>query len=171
MRPPLNTIMLNKYTIGDEFVLASSKADYQGYYYEFQGRFFAGKTFNNLSPEIVKKEPTFEMSFEEGEDDNSRSISFMSTSSKFPSLPLNDPNNPVFLALDIQDNTDSFRYFAKQVNTNPILIKEISKETFNNLQSNPLYQTLAVRVNSIEDPVTLERINKIMFGIKDFLMS
>jgi len=163
--------MLNKYTIGDEFVLASSKADYQGYYYEFQGKFFIGKTFDAFSPEIVKKEPTFEMSFEEGEDDNSRSISFMSTSSKFPSLPLNNPNNPVVLAIDIQDNTDSFRYFAKQVNTSPILIKEISKETFDSLRLNPLYQTLAIPVEVIEDPISLERANKIMFGIKDFLMS
>ena len=152
-------------------MLASSKADYQGYYYEFQGKFFIGKTFDAFSPEIVKKEPTFEMSFEEGEDDNSRSISFMSTSSKFPSLPLNNPNNPVVLAIDIQDNTDSFRYFAKQVNTSPILIKEISKETFDSLRLNPLYQTLAIPVEVIEDPISLERANKIMFGIKDFLMS
>jgi hypothetical protein len=170
MRPPSNIIIPGKYTIGDEFMLASSKIDYQGYYYEFQGKFFAGKTFNILAPEIVKKEPTFEMPFE-GEDESSRIISFMSTSSKFPSLPLNDPNNPVFLALDIQENTDSFRYFAKQVNTSPILIKEISKETFNSLQLNPLYQTLAIPIRFIEDPVSLEKVNKIMFGIKDFLMS
>ena len=162
--------MLNKYTIGDEFVLASSKIDYQGYYYEFQGKLFVGKTFNILAPEIVKKEPTFEVPFE-GEDESSRIISFMSTSSKFPSLPLNNPNNPVVLAIDMQENTDSFRYFAKQVNTNPILIKEINRETFNSLRLNPLYQTLAIPIRFIEDPVSLEKANKIMFGIKDFLMS
>jgi len=154
MRPPLNTIMLNKYTIGDEFVLVSSKANYQGYYYEFQGRLFAGKTFNAFSPEIVKKESI-----------NSNQ------SGSFTSLPLNNLTGPINLAFDQQDDVGSFRYFAKQVNTTPILIKEISEETYNNLQSNPIYQTLSISVSNIEDPVTLERANKAMFGIKDFLMS
>ena len=154
MRPPSNIIMLNKYTIGDEFVLASSKANYQGYYYEFQGKFFIGKTFNAFSPEIVKKESI-----------NSNQ------SGSFTSLPLNNLTGPINLAFDQQEDVGSSRYFTKQVNTNPILIKEISLETFNSLQSNPLYQTLAIPIEIIEDPINLERANKIMFGIKDFLMS
>jgi hypothetical protein len=154
MRPPSNIIMLNKYTIGDEFVLASSKVNYQGYYYEFQGKFFIGKTFDAFSPEIVKKESV-----------NSNQ------SGSFTSLPLNNLTGPINLAFDQQENESSFRYFTKQVNTNPILIKEISIETFKDLQSNPLYQTLAIPIEVIEDPVTLERLNKIMLGIKDFLMS
>ena len=160
--------MLNKYTIGGEFVLVNSKADYQGYYYEFQGRFFVGKAFNILAPEIIKKEPTPENEFfEEGENENFRSISFMPTSSKFPSLPL---NNSAISSTNQQDNTNSFRYFVKQINTNPILIKEISRETYNSLLSNPLYQTLIIPANNINTTI-LERADKIMFGIKDFLMS
>jgi hypothetical protein len=154
MRPPSNIIMLNKYTIGDEFVLASSKANYQGYYYEFQGKFFAGKTFNAFSPEIVKKELI-----------NSNQLD------SFISLPLNNLTGSINLAFDQQEDVGFFRYFTKQVNINPILIKEISLETFNNLRSNPLYQTLAIPIEVIEDPISLERANKIMFGIKDFLMS
>jgi hypothetical protein len=152
MKPPSNLIMPGKYTIGNEFVLANSGVDYQGYYYEFQGRLFAGKTFNILAPEIIKKES-------------------INPVTSFSSLPLNTLTGPINLAFDQQENESSFRYFTKQVNTNPILIKEISVETFKDLQSNPLYQTLAISVNNIEDPIALEGANKIMLGIKDFLMS
>jgi hypothetical protein len=153
MRPPSNIVASSQYTIGNEFVLISSKTDYQGYYYEFNGKYYTGKTFNISAPEIIKKE------------------SINPKSGSFPSLPVNTLTGPINLAFDQQDDVGSFRYFAKQVNTTPILIKEISEETYNNLQSNPIYQTLSISVSNIEDPVTLERANKAMFGIKDFLMS
>ena len=154
MRPPSNIVVSSQYTIGNEFILVSLKTDYQGYYYEFNGKYYTGKTFDAFSPEIVKKESV-----------NSNQ------SGSFTSLPLNNLTGPINLAFDQQEDVGSFRYFAKQVNTNPILIKEISLETFNNLRLNPLYQILAIPIEVIEDPVTLERANKTMFGIKDFLMS
>ena len=56
MRPPSNIVASSQYTIGNEFVLISSKTDYQGYYYEFNGKYYTGKTFNISAPEIIKKE-------------------------------------------------------------------------------------------------------------------
>ena len=42
MRAPSNIVTTSKYTLGKEFVLADSYKDYQGYYYEISGKYFAG---------------------------------------------------------------------------------------------------------------------------------
>lgn len=170
MKPPSNTVASGKYTIGDKFVLANSGADYQGYYYEFQGKLFAGREFNIFAPQIIKKVETIENEdFEEGENENFRTRLFSSKTNKFPSIPLHKDE---FFGLDPINSSpynDSFRFFAKKNGTNPILIKEISRETFKSLQSNPLYQTLSISKNNI-NPTDLDRANKIMVGIKDFLL-
>ena len=54
MRVPANIITENKYTIGKEYIDKKTHKLYQGYYYELNNKFFAGKEFNNNAPEIIK---------------------------------------------------------------------------------------------------------------------
>jgi hypothetical protein len=54
MRIPANIITENKYTIGKEFINRKTHKLYQGYYYELNNKFFAGKEFNNNAPELIK---------------------------------------------------------------------------------------------------------------------
>ena len=54
MRLPKNIISENLYTSGNEFVDATTNSLYQGYYYEINGKFYAGGTFDSKAPEIIK---------------------------------------------------------------------------------------------------------------------
>jgi len=53
LRIPKNQIITGKYTLGKEYVILSSYAPYQGYYYNLNGRTFAGKEFDPKAPEII----------------------------------------------------------------------------------------------------------------------
>jgi hypothetical protein len=55
---PKNKIQSNLYTSGDEYVLASTKESYSGYYYKLStGKFFTGRTPNDSnSKELIKIE-------------------------------------------------------------------------------------------------------------------
>ena len=54
IRIPKNIIVESKYTIGNEYILLSSYQQYQGYYYEMNGKYFAGKEFDQNAPELQK---------------------------------------------------------------------------------------------------------------------
>ena len=52
---PLNQSVKYQYTMGGEYVLPSNtEIPYIGYYYELNGRAFAGKEFRYDAPEILK---------------------------------------------------------------------------------------------------------------------
>jgi len=57
------------------------------------------------------------------------------------------------------------RYFIKQVNRQPIVIKEVNEDTFNKFKNNPLYQTIEVKnINPLPIEAELQ-----MPGLKAFL--
>jgi len=159
---PKNIILTGKYTLEGEYVLLSSQAPYQGYYYELNGKTFAGKEFNSEAPEIVK--------ITSGKIPNNPEIAAYNKISK---LKINTTKiESIPFAPTVDDLSEPFivRYFAKPSN-NTFIIKEITKDTFNEIQSNPLYQTLKVDFNYNLPDEELNRLDKIMPGIKLYLTS
>lgn len=69
------------------------------------------------------------------------------------------------------DNRFGERYFAKKLNSNPILIREVSKESFAVLSSNPIYQTISIAGTEIfSGSKILDQANQQMLGLKTFLI-
>jgi hypothetical protein len=134
LRIPTNQIITSKYTIGKEYLVLNTHKEYQGYFYEMNNKFFAGKEFDINAPELIKV-----------------------TSDKVNPLLLNPKTSTYGKLSGIKlDNTD-VRYYNDQIEserndivtqyfvrnitqTNPIIIKQVDSETFNKLQTNPLYQ-------------------------------
>ena len=164
IRIPKNIIITGKYTIGKEYVLLSSHLPYQGYYYELNDKTFAGKEFNSNAPEIIKV-----------------------TSNKFNSL-LNNPNIKTYISLSkLKPNNTKVksipfvptpdelsknvivRYFVKNLNNN--IIKEVTKDNFDEIQSNSLYQTLKVNFRYNLSDKELDNLNKIMPSLRAYLTS
>jgi hypothetical protein len=68
----------------------------------------------------------------------------------------------------VQSNTESNsipeRYFSSQVNIKPTVIKEISKDTYDSLQGNTLYQTTFIGPTQ-----SIDQAEKQLPGLKAFL--
>ena len=63
------------------------------------------------------------------------------------------------------------RYFAKKINFNPILIREINKESFITLSSDPFYQTLSINgIEIFSGSKALDQANQQMPGLKAFIL-
>ena len=54
LRVPQNQIVTSKYTSGKEYIFNSTYREYIGYYYELNGKLFAGKEFSTTSPELIR---------------------------------------------------------------------------------------------------------------------
>jgi hypothetical protein len=157
MKIPLTTIITGKYTIGKEYVILSSQAPYQGYYYELNNKTFAGKEFNTRAPEIIKI-----------------------TSSKFNPL-LNNPSTATYAKLSkiklsnpkvTSISFDRFRkvsFYCSKIN-NPTLIKEINEETYNQIKLDPLYKTTYVGTYKNKYQ-TIGEANTQIPGIETFILS
>jgi hypothetical protein len=139
LRIPQNQIVESKYTVGKEYLLLSTHKEYQGYYYELNNKIFAGKEFNTNAPEIVKIT-----------SDKVNPLLLNPNTTKYGLLSKIKLNNNEFNHTYFKPSEDEvkkgqvLRYFAKKVNSNPILIREINKETYNNLISDPLYITISI---------------------------
>jgi hypothetical protein len=153
--PPSNIISTNKYTVEGEFVDKKTYEPYQGYYYELNNRFFAGKSFNSDSPEIVK------------------------VSSLNPTLLANSDARlfkNLFNFNSAQLNTQQYtyesnaRYFLSQNNVSPILIKEVSKETFQQFSNNSLYNSVILTEGGLNEN-EVRQAEKKMPGITIFVGS
>jgi hypothetical protein len=164
MKIPSNIITTGKYTIGDEFVLPNTNEPYIGYYYEINGSFFQGKSFNANAPKIIKKQDSNKLL------DNPKTKTYAQLANvtsqqlaipKYSYLPFFS-----FIATDYDEG--DIRYFIKQLNFSPILIREVNVTTFQSLINNPLYQTLAVGVGGA-DFSRLDELDKLMPGLKAFL--
>ena len=165
MRFPKSQIKENQYTSGGELVNSSTNQIYSGPYWEMNGRYFIGKTSNNNSIELRKID--------------SNELNRLSVLNKFPLstsrvLNSNSINN---LTADTGANMSStipanetIRYFAKQTTVTPTIIKEIDQDTFNKLQSTPVYQTISISSFDIYygSPV-LDSAENSFYGIKAFL--
>ena len=54
IRIPKNIIVESKYTSGNEYMFKSTQKEYKGYYYEMNGKIFAGREFKINSNELLK---------------------------------------------------------------------------------------------------------------------
>ena len=59
----------------------------------------------------------------------------------------------------------SIRYFIKKINVFPIIIKEVSEQTYSSYLNDPFYQTIAIGTDE-----NLDRAEAQMPGIKTFLL-
>jgi hypothetical protein len=163
MKVPAN-IIETKYTSGNEFVFLFNYKYYQGPYYELNGKTFVGKEFNVDAPELIKAD--------------SKEINPLLTSAKtlvygsLNKIKLNDKfPSSIISKGNINGGT---RYFSKKNNNNPILIREITKETFNQYKDNPIYQTISIDFPEggyFGEQQNLDNAEKIMPGIKAFITS
>ena len=125
-------IIETKYTSGDEFVFSFNYKYYKGDYYELNGQTFAGKEFNVNASELVKA--------------NSKEINPLLTSAKtlvygsLSKVKLNNINVKGVIPPDDHNvNVDLVVFYCKKININPILIKQISEQTYYTLKNDPLY--------------------------------
>jgi hypothetical protein len=154
---PNNTIQTGKYTQGGEYRVASTNAPYQGYYYELNGSFFAGKTYQNKAPKLIPESQTNKLL-------NSKATATYSLISGISSQDLQVP--PIKSVQYSSDNIDiKERYFCRQVTIYPILIKEIDKDTYDTVKSNPLYQATFIGNNQ-----NIDQANAQLPGLKAWLL-
>jgi len=163
IRIPQNQIKY-QYTAGKEYMLENTYEEYIGHYYELNNKAFVGKEFSSNAPVLVKKDSSNTNTLLENPLTN--------LYGKISGIKINNIPPP-----SIVSKSDIFitkRYFYKKLNTNPILIKEINKETFDSYQIDPLYQTISIDIPEggfFVDQSNLDKANEKMPGIKDFLLS
>jgi len=162
MRVPKNVIVTSKYTSGNEFVYAQTSTPYQGYYYEFNGKTFAGKELKANDPEILKiTSDKVNRLF-----NKEISTAVYSLVSGVTSQILTTPS-----VKSIPTTTDRFayqstRFFYKKYNNN--LIKETDENGYKSLQSQPIYQTTFIgKYNGIVQ--TVDQAEQQVPGVKAFL--
>jgi hypothetical protein len=165
MRLPKNIISENLYTSGNEFVDATTNALYQGYYYEINGKFYAGGTFDSKAPEIIKIKEANSLF-------DNISTALFSALSGISSQALLSPiikGNPVGSGSDLLGgHGDEILFFSKQLNVNPILIKSIDEKTYLSLQGIATYQTIYIG-DYKGNIITPEQAYSQMSGLKAFL--
>lgn len=162
MRVPKNKIKTGKYTQGNEFVELLTNKPYQGHYYELSNKFYIGKEYNSDAIEIIKIQQQNQL-YNLSQD--AALFSFISgttsqalTQPRVSSIPVQTED---LLKAGLIDST---RYFSQKVNVNPILIKEISKETYDSLQGSPLYITTFIGPNQ-----DINKADQQMPGLKTWL--
>jgi hypothetical protein len=170
MKIPINLIKYN-YTSGNEFVNPNTNVPYQGYYYETNGVFFAGREFNVNAPKIIKKE-------NENKYLNDPKIATYAKLTGFTSQNSSEPNITSLPQLNPEDARPNYnpegtrsieyynisRFFAQKINSNPTVIKEIDEKTYNSLQNSPFYITTYINLNQ-----PLAQANDQMPGLRTFL--
>jgi hypothetical protein len=164
MRVPSNIIKSDLYTSGNEFVNANTKIFYQGYYYELNGKFYAGDNFDVNAPEIIKKEQIDSLL----KNNNTTIFSTISgiTSKTISNIPIQGINLGEGGA-DLSHGNEPV-FFCKYSNVTPILIKAIEEKTYLSLQGKPQYQTIFIGTyrGFTIDPNQAEIQ---MIGLKEFL--
>ena len=164
MRLPKNIISENLYTSGNEFVDATTNALYQGYYYEINGKFYAGGTFDSKAPEIIKIKEANSLF-------NNISTALFSALSGISSQALLSPiikGNPVGYSDLLSGHDNEVLFFSKQATATPILIKYIDENTYLSLQGIATYQTIYIG-DYKGNTITPEQAYSQMPGLKTFL--
>jgi len=164
VRLPSNITIQSQYTIGKEYINVKTNEEYQGYYYEINGKTFAGKVFNVLAPEL-KRITIF---------DSQNPFLKKASSFLYGTLSNVKLNNIIAFGKTFTFTDEEMiqgyktRYFAKKLNETPILIKEVSKEEFEILKINPIYQLAQIdyKLNNNND---LDKYDQIMPGLGGFL--
>jgi len=172
LRIPKNKIQEGKYTAGGEYIVESTNTIYQGYYYEVNSVFYAGKSFdvNALKLIPIKDRNTLL--------NRGLSLALFSTISKITSQTLQQPkitsipNGPT-TSRNITSDTN--RFYCSKVNQQPIIIKEIDETTYTSLKSNSLYKVTSVKFVPSPGyaqgiPQNLDQAEKELPGIRTFLL-
>jgi hypothetical protein len=160
MRYPKNQLKENQYTPGGEFIDTSNNRIYSGYYWEINGSYFIGKTASNNAIKLKKASPE---EIQRAQLNKTEGINNISKGTILSS-------NSIVISIPPNTSTSNIRYFLKQINITPVVIKEINKSTFDNIKNNGLYQTLSLNTNSIyPNSPALNVAEKNFFGIKAFL--
>ena len=150
-----------KYTQGGEYILQQNSKDYKGYYFEFKNEIYAGKEFNlNVANKLIKTADVISNPLDIYEIISGAKIP---RSQEIPSIPFN-PTEEEYT------RGNMMRYFIKKINKNNTII-ETNESTFEKIQTNPLYQTLAVNYSFGIDDEGLDKLDKQMFGLKDFILT
>jgi hypothetical protein len=158
MRIPKNIVSENLYTSGDEFVDAKTNAPYQGYYYEYKAKFYAGNTFDFKAPEIVKIKASNSLF-------NNISTAVFSAISGIASQAL---ISSIVKGNRIETENKVVMFFSRQVNIQPTLIKYIDENTYLSIQKDALYQTIYIGTYK-ENTISADQAYTQMPGLKEFL--
>jgi len=162
LRIPSNQIKFN-YTAGKEYMFISTHNEYQGHYYELNGKIFAGKEFDLYAPELIKI-PV----------DNKGSSLFnplLTNAATYlygkisKNTIFNQEPSSYYFNTTKEDNT--FRYFIKKHNN--IIIKEINKKTHDQFLNNPLYVSVSLFYNKNFNKEELDKAEKIIPGITTYI--
>lgn len=160
LRIPQNQIVQSKYTSGGEYIFENTYKEYQGYYYEANGKIFAGKEPTLNAPVLIPVSR---------DEVGSNFLNLLLTSAatyvygKISKTKI--PNTKVSSV--IYNNEDNVRYFSYQI-TNKI-IKEINKDTFDKLKLDPLYKTVQLTHNPGFSEQELNNAENNIPGIKTFV--
>jgi hypothetical protein len=155
---PQNKIII-KYTSSGEYIVKDTNQRYKGYYYDLNGVTYAGKEYNAKNPILIKIT---------SENYNSL-LSNIQTALYGLISNTSIPKIPKIQSAYSDPSSESIRYFIKNINVSPILIKEVTKDTFTSIKTNPIYQILEVNYRPNLPEATLNELDKKMPGIKDFL--
>jgi hypothetical protein len=166
IRIPANIIIESKYTIGGEYVLKTTYEDYQGYYYTFNGKTFAGEKFALKAPVLIKKEVKEENALLASSDSTVNAYGKLIKSSPL----LAKPPKPLSNTLNVpSDDSTYMAYFYRTVLENKnILIKEIDEDTYKKYKDNPLYIVASARLDLGDAGITNEELSKIEKIIPEF---
>lgn len=126
---PLSKIKANLYTQGGEYKLLSTDKDYKGFYFStYDGKYFTEKTPSDKSEELIKY--------------NSGTPLTTLTSLQYGRT--DQPGTQVVHSVNVPTDKDYengvyTRYFVRRINGDDSTIKELSQQTYSELQNNPLY--------------------------------
>jgi hypothetical protein len=145
----------------------STYKEYQGFYYEFNNKFFTGREFNIDSPELIKINSDNVNILKQ----NPKTKRYSAVSNqkiykeeKVIGLPYNDFNN-----LCDRSGNLFLKFFCKKVDSNPIIIKNIDEDTYTKLFGSILYYTTYIgEYNGVYQNIEEANIN--MSGLSDFLL-
>lgn len=165
VRIPANQAVTNKYTSGKEYMFKDTYKEYQGYYYELNGKTFAGKEFATSAPELIRINSadvntllTNPATFVYGKVSGAKIIN-----NKITALPQSD-NNVIF----DKGGEIFLKFFCQKTNSSSIIIKEIDEDSYKRIQDDPLYKTTYIgEYNNIIQ--TIEDAEKQIPGLKLFL--
>jgi hypothetical protein len=165
MRIPKNIISENQYTSGNEFVDATTNAPYQGYYYEYQAKFYSGSEFNPQSPEIIKIKESNSL-FNNISTAVFSAISGITSQAILSTVVKGNPAGDN--SLGHSDGGQDVSFYSRQVNISPTLIKSISEDTYLSIQKDVMYQTTYIG-DYKGNTITLDQACIQLPGLESFL--
>jgi hypothetical protein len=169
IRIPQNQIQY-RYTAGKEYMYKDTYREYQGHYYELNNQLFAGKEFNSNAPILVP------IPIATGNNNLPGFNSLLTNAATYVYGKISDtnlsnqiPSSHIFKKEDPNERYVN-RYFTQKVNQVPILIKEISEDSYQKTKTDPLYKSITIKWDTtFGNEFVIEEAEKQMPGIKEFL--